>query len=618
METSIRFLRGAPRATDRAGRAAVIDPDERRACREVLGEHPTVRDAPSATLARSLVEQTRFVRYRAGYAVMSAGERGDRIAFVLGGRCRVIDPAAESNETVAFVGRDDVLGEMSLLSDAPRRHTVITIRDTLVAELPFDAFEALDDRDALLLRAWLAEVAARRALGLGGERPIGTALVVLPLTEAEGEPFATALAGAFHAMGEPCAVLRVGDFEGLPTPMALEHVAQQHTHVIYVAERGSTEWNGLAIRQADRVLRVADAADDPKSRGFDLEAQAAAAPSTLVLMQPSDITEARGTRGWLDPRPDVLHLHVRRGNAADLQRVARVVTRRARGVIYCGASSQGVGYAGMMAAFEEMGYAPDLIAGNSSGAIAAALVAQGRASSDAADAGARVFEACRPGLGNITLPIVSFLTGRRLTRCLRSIFGESRLEDQLVPCVLTAVDISSQKRVDIRTGPLWHAVRATMSLPVIYPPVVDGAAVLVDGGTLENYPVDQIEPMCRRGQVLICDLSQAIGPMQTVAQYGTGLSGWRVLFERLWPFGRKARYPTVSEVMFRTATLASAVHADIIKARARPNWVFLRPNAPSLGLFALTGDVQSALIATVEAETLARRDEIMGGPGEET
>lgn len=617
METSIQFLRGAPRATAAAGREAVRDPDDLQTCREVLVDHPTVRDAPSPSLARALVEQARFVRYRAGYALMSAGERGDRIALVLGGRCRVFDPAAETGRTVAFVGQHDVLGEMSLLSAAPRRHTVVAVRDTLVAEIAFEAFEALDELDAVLLRAWLAEIAARRALGIGGERPVGTALVVLPLSDAEGEPFARALAGAFEAIGESCAVVRHTDFDDLPTPMALERIAQQHTHVVYVAERGETLWNGLAIRQADRVLRVADAGDDPKTRGFDLEAQAAAAPSVLVLMQPSDARAARGTIHWLEPRPGVSHLHVRRANAADLARVARVVTRRARGVVYCGASSQGLGYAGMMRAFEQMGYAPDIIAGNSSGGIPAAIFARGGTGHDTAEAGARVLDACRPGLGNITLPLVSFLTGRRLTRCLREIFGDSRLEDQLLPCVITAVDISSQRRVDISRGPIWHAVRATMSLPIIYPPVIDGEAVLVDGGALENYPIDQIEPVCRRGQVLVCDLSQAIEPMQAVEQYGAGLSGWRVLLDRLWPFGRKVRYPTVGEVVFRTATLASAVHADIIKARARPNWVFLRPKSPSAGLFALTGDAQSALMASVEADTLARRDEIMG-PGEET
>ena len=46
---------------------------------------------------------------------------------------------------VGWVGPGELLGEMSLLSDSPRRHTVLATRDTVVAEVPFEALDRLDD-----------------------------------------------------------------------------------------------------------------------------------------------------------------------------------------------------------------------------------------------------------------------------------------------------------------------------------------------------------------------------------------------------------------------------------------------------------------------------------------
>ena len=54
-------------------------------------------------------------------------------------------------------------------------------------------------------------------------------------------------------------------------------------------------------------------------------------------------------------------------------------------------------------------------------------------------------------------------------------------------CVSTNLT-RKEPRVHV-SGPVWRAVRASLAIPGVFPPVPDGDDVLVDGGMLENYPV---------------------------------------------------------------------------------------------------------------------------------
>lgn len=601
-----------------AGAERVTDPQEHALYRAQLDDHPLIRDAPGEQVARMVLEQVQFVSYRAGYAVMSAGETGDRLGLVLSGRCQVIVPADSERGTVdrrvGWVGPGDLLGEMSLLSNAPRRHTVVANRDTVLAEVPFSALDQLTDPvTRLALRGWLSETAARRALAAAVERPRGMTLTVLPLSAEETRPFAFELADALRALGDTCVVIERSRFEGRPSPLELTRIEQAHASVIYVADGQDAEWDARIMRQADRLLLVADAADDPRLRKVDLQAQDALAPVVLVLLQPPEPARIRHTARWLTHRPGRFHVHVRRGAAADMQRCARLSTGRGRGVVFAGASSQGLGYAGIVEAFEEIGFVPDVVTGNSSGSLTAATVAAGRTSAALRRQATEVIAAVRPKLSQGTLPVIALSDGTGATDYAKKEFGDLQMEDLPLPCVVTAVDISTLALRNLTHGPVWRAVRASTSIPILYPPVIDGDEVLIDGGALENYPVDQIAPLCERGHVLICDLSQDVPPMTDVADYGTTVGGLAALARRLKPFGRRERYPALGDIVFRMACLASQVHRDHLMERIQPNWTFIRPTAEAPGLFGIDAERARGLIRNARdhaREVLLRLDDL--------
>ena len=64
-----------------------------------------------------------------------------------------------------------------------------------------------------------------------------------------------------------------------------------------------------------------------------------------------------------------------------------------------------------------------------------------------------------------------------------------RIEDLPIPLALVAADILTQQEVVFRTGLLWQAVMASLSIPGVYPALWIGEHLVVDGGVLNPVPV---------------------------------------------------------------------------------------------------------------------------------
>jgi len=73
--------------------------------------------------------------------------------------------------------------------------------------------------------------------------------------------------------------------------------------------------------------------------------------------------------------------------------------------------------------------------------------------------------------------------------------GKKTFEDLEIPLTLTAVDLNSNQEIRISDGLITDALRATISIPGIFVPVEKDDMRLVDGGLLNNLPVDIVRDM---------------------------------------------------------------------------------------------------------------------------
>jgi NTE family protein len=266
-------------------------------------------------------------------------------------------------------------------------------------------------------------------------------------------------------------------------------VESANDYVVYVADPTATTWSKLCVRQADTLLLLARS--DREAGAFAAIADtrnASAAPqrSELVLMHEERILGGATAR-WQAVHPGVPHHHVR--HARDVARVARLLTGRAIGVVLGGGGARGFAHIGVVQALREAGVPIDLVGGTSIGAIMGGAVAAEWTLEEMRDRFRRTFVMSNP-LGDYTLPVVALAAGRRVSDRLHSEFGDVDIADLPLPYFCVSSNLTSGQIGVHRQGPLWKWTRASAAIPGVLPPVSDQGEVFVDGGTMNNLPVD--------------------------------------------------------------------------------------------------------------------------------
>ncbi len=164
--------------------------------------------------------------------------------------------------------------------------------------------------------------------------------------------------------------------------------------------------------------------------------------------------------------------------------------KRKVGLVLGGGGARGLAHLGVLRAMEERGYEPDAIAGCSMGGIVGAVYASGKR----ADEIARAFAS----IGDLELldfgAMGGLIGGKRIEKKLAE-YHPDTFEALNIPLKVTAVDAQNGELVILGSGPLVPALRATSALPGILSPAPHLGRVFLDGGLLNNLPVDVIRTM---------------------------------------------------------------------------------------------------------------------------
>lgn len=178
-----------------------------------------------------------------------------------------------------------------------------------------------------------------------------------------------------------------------------------------------------------------------------------------------------------------------RGFQAGVNRLARRLSGASRALCLGGGGARAFAEVGVLEVLEQEGIDFDAVAGVSMGAVIGAAYAQGRDASEIAYLIRQIIPDSKK-IFDKTVPLVSFFRGRRLNRAVLAAFGDARFEDLELPFFCNASDLDSGQTVVFESGYLSTAVRASVSLPGIFPPFKLGGYSLVDGGVLNNLPGD--------------------------------------------------------------------------------------------------------------------------------
>lgn len=526
-----------------------------------------------------------LVTIRGGEVLFHQGDVGDALYLVTNGRLRVSARQHTGEERIlAELGRGETVGEMAILGGDDRSATVTAVRDTNLARLSRESFDRLSAKYpqaiAPMFIRKIIERLQREISGRGRDPEILNTIAVVPISEGvDVEAFCTRLAAGLCRFGRTLHLsgAKLDDLlgkqgasqvaaEDSADSLVVEQLAlleADNRHVIYQADGSNSAWTSRSVRQADHVILVGRGSADPQPGEVERSVLGAIAEgrrthTTLVLLHKDGSQRPSGTRKWLAARRVGRHFHLRMDGDADFERLARVLTGHAVGVVLGGGFARGIAHAGVVRALDTAGIPVDFIGGTSMGAIMAAEYAFGI---DADGMLKTTVEVMRNYLrGDITVPLVAFLKGDQVARLILAVMGgrDIDMEDLWLPCFAVSANLTRAAMHVHTTGSVLKSILASSRAPGMYPPVVVNGDLHIDGGIVNNVPSDVMKDLSKGARVIAVNVSPQVDPTM-IADYGLGVSGWRVLWERLNPFTKhRLVVPTLPSLLMRTMTFGTS------------------------------------------------------------
>jgi NTE family protein len=555
----------------RAGRETAY-PDS---LRKRLHTFPLLADLSEPAVKRLLGQATWFGL--PGGALLPRDGENDRALFlVVAGSLGVFaEDAKGQRRLVAHVSAGETVGEMSLISGEPHSAQLVALRDTELLRISREGFQALMARHPHVVLNLLRILVRRlhESTRRPSDRSRPSTFAIVPVQKGlENEPIAQRLVAALVDMGSRAAVLDSSSAER--SAEWFNAFESAHDVVFYRGDAPDSAWTHLCVRQADKVFLLARADRPLPRRPLDIPAfkEHASGLPELLLLHPTGAMRGLPEHFSLINGLFESHHHIRAGQAEDIRRLARFVSGRAVGLVLAGGGARGYAHIGVIKALVEARVPFDHLGGTSMGGVIAAGLALEWGVDELT---ARVREAFveQNPLSDLTLPLIAMFRGKKASAMLRRHFGDVCIEELPKPFFCVSSDLTTGRIHVHRSRTLWRALRASTALPGILPPVTYHGHLLVDGGVMNNLPVDVMAEQAR-GPIIACDVTGEIDLRVTDSRYGER-PFWRLVWQRM------RGTPSIVSILMRSGTVGSEAQRRVVREQA--DFLF-EPPMPTIGI----------------------------------
>jgi len=484
-----------------------------------------------------------------GTILFREGDAAHDAFMLVAGRLGAYVDAGRGIRLIAQIGPGELVGEMALISGEPRSATVVALRDSELVRIPRDCAERLMSSNPQLT-AYVVRLLVSR-LKRSHRPALSQATKTIAVVPVDNQPLDREFGNQLHKEFSSLSI-RVGLVDHIDSDLTAEAIArieEQHDLVLYLGDRRCSPWSNRCVRQADRLIFLADTESQPDEetdRQLN-ETRRLQRTGDLMLLNRADAVEPESATRWLGRFPPDRIFHVRKGKRADYARVARLTTGRAIGLVLSGGGARGLAHVGAMRALEKSGIPIDLVGGTSMGAVVGYCAGLDL---NAAEAREKLSQTLVGNPTNdYTLPLVALTRGRKLTRLIRRYCGPSTIENLWKTFFCVSSNLSTGNIVVHQQGPVWQALRASSSLPGVVPPFVELGQVLVDGALMNHFPADVMSSFARGSVVGI----EVMAQMPFVAA-STDIEDKSLLW--LLRNHRKL-VPGIFDILLRSATVGS-------------------------------------------------------------
>ena len=154
--------------------------------------------------------------------------------------------------------------------------------------------------------------------------------------------------------------------------------------------------------------------------------------------------------------------------------------------------ARGLAHIGAIEELEQQNFRITSVAGCSMGSLVGGMYAAGRLE----DFKQWMYDLDRSKMWKLTdlsLSLTHLMKGERVIEAMKDVVPDVNIEDLPVPYCAVATDWETGHEVVFRSGSLYDAIRASISMPAVFSPVRRDGMILVDGGVINPLPLNRVE-----------------------------------------------------------------------------------------------------------------------------
>jgi len=559
-----------------------------------------------SSVVQTLIKNIELITIQKGETLYEKGDPCDSLYFLVRGRleAKLFDQTVRQVKDLFFTS-GETIGEIGAFSKRVRDVTVKATRNSFVLKLSMDAFNEIKKEHPsiteMLLKIFMQKLEDIRN---GNHRYLNPKTVaVIPLHPSlDIEGFINKLSLAFSGLNYTSLIadlnyvenrFNIDNFSGVsvndPQYIFLNSMfsklEKDHDFCFYLVNQQSNAWTRYCLDNADEIVLLADSTSVPDLTSLEIDLSDSIrdeiTPKRLILVHPENVLHPKGTSKWLSERSVLQHHHIKETfQEEDISRLSRFISNHAVGLVLSGGGARGNAHIGVCDALIDNDIPIDFIGGTSHGALIGAIYDAYCFKQDIINPLMKKF--LRGFSFDLTLPLVSLVSAKSLEKVLEEIFGDIQIEDLWIPFFCVSSNLTrSEPRFHTRGG-LARAVRASTSIPGIFPPVIEDGEILVDGGLINNLPIRPMRELLRGGTVIASFVTQEIDNEESLLP-NLSLSGWKYLLHQLnlLPSKSDISVPNIASLLIRSGTVSSTYEQNVHEKQDGPDLMI----KPSVGHF---------------------------------
>lgn len=534
-----------------------------------------------ADARKQLIDKFTKVELKPNEVLFFQGDTSDSIYLLISGKLSAqLMKGTGTTQIVGYITQGETVGELGALTTEPRSLTIKALKDSVLLKLLAKDFIYICQHYPKVMFAILTPIMTRATnlIRLLSTENRNKHIVIVPANNSISLKEFTEKLLSFSEKYPN--LLIVSDYQPefndkkTATTSVKEKILQlskqkkSTRRILYILSAPNTPLASYAFKYVNNLYVAAKPDSEPTIDNHILEKiQSAhlhlALGPNFLLIHPDSSEKPLNTLQWLNQTHFSMLLHVHMDANKEFLRLFRFIRGKAVGVVLSGGGTHGWAHIGAIKALRDAKIPIDMIGGSSVGALVAGCYALNQSYEETYKIFNQIVIDSAHSISwrSLTWPIVSLFDAKKYTDAQKKAFDGQQIEDLQLPYFCVSSNLACNTEEIHTTGILWEKIRASTAIPGIIPPMLINNELHVDGGLINNLPVDIMRQFVgHEGRIIAVELN-SFAPDKKKYKFPPVLTFWKSLLIKLRLKSNGYKFPTFIDTFMRGVFVGSVLRS---------------------------------------------------------